>query len=229
MMGRGLVESTDDLRATNPATHPSLLKQLADDFVEHHYDLRHTLRTIALSSAYGRSSRPLPENQSDDRYYSHAVSTPLEPEVLSDAIADVTGVFEEYADHPLGTRAVSLFDPKIKSETLTILGQCSREDSCETNTESSGGLTRKLHLLNGPLLNRRIVSPEGRLAKLIKEEKAPDEIVDRFYRLALCRPQSPVEQSFWRDQLQKNNGREKDVLEDFLWSLLTCKEFVTNH
>jgi len=79
MMGRGLVESTDDLRATNPATHPSLLNQLADDFVKHRYDLRHTLRTIAFSSAYGRSSKPLPENQSDDHYYSHAVSTPSKP------------------------------------------------------------------------------------------------------------------------------------------------------
>ncbi len=229
MMGRGLVESTDDLRATNPATHPSLLNQLADDFVKHRYDLRHTLRTIAFSSAYGRSSKPLPENQSDDHYYSHAVSTPLEPEVLADAIADVTGVFEEYAGHPSGTRAVSLFDPKIKSETLAILGQCSRETTCESNSESDGGLTRKLHLLNGPLLNRRITSSEGRLAKLIDAGKTADEIVRRFYRLALCRPPTSAEQAFWHDQFRRDNGREKAILEDFLWGLLTCKEFVTNH
>jgi len=207
MMGRGLVESTDDLRATNPATHPSLLNQLADDFVKHRYDLRHTLRTIAFSSAYGRSSKPLPENQSDDHYYSHAVSTPLEPEVLADAIADVTGVFEEYAGHPSGTRAVSLFDPKIKSETLAILGQCSRETTCESNSESDGGLTRKLHLLNGPLLNRRITSSEGRLAKLIDAGKTADEIVRRFYRLALCRPPTSAEQAFWHDQFRRDNGR----------------------
>jgi hypothetical protein len=124
---------------------------------------------------------------------------------------------------------VSLFDPKIKSETLAILGQCSREDSCETNAESSGGLTRKLHLLNGPLLNDRIVSPEGRLAKLIEEGKTADEIVDRFYRLALCRRPSSAEQSFWHEKFKENDGAEKVVLEDFLWSLLTCKEFVTNH
>ena len=229
MMGRGLVESTDDLRATNPATHPSLLNDLANDFVANGYDLRHTLRTIALSSAYGRTSRPLPENQSDDRYYSHTLSTPLDPEVLADAIADVTGVFEKFPDYPLGTRAVSLFDPKIKSEMLAILGQCSREDSCESNGKKNGGLTQKLHLLNGPLLNHRIVAPEGRLAKLIKEGKASDEIIHRFYRLALCRPPSSAEQSFWRDQLQKNEDVPKALLEDFVWSLLTCKEFVTNH
>ena len=32
LMGRGLVEPADDLRATNPATHPRLLEHLARDF-----------------------------------------------------------------------------------------------------------------------------------------------------------------------------------------------------
>ena len=41
--GRGLVEPPDDMRATNPATHPELLDHLAFDFIEHGYDLRHTL------------------------------------------------------------------------------------------------------------------------------------------------------------------------------------------
>src|SRR5262249_29560481 len=47
LMGRGLVEPPDDLRPTNPATHPALLDRLASDFVAHGYDLRHTLRVIA--------------------------------------------------------------------------------------------------------------------------------------------------------------------------------------
>ena len=229
MMGRGLVEPTDDLRATNPATHPPLLAELADDFVKHGYDLRHTLRVIALSSAYGRTSQTVPENRADDRFYSHAFSKPLEPEVLADAIADVTGVFDQYFDHPAGTRAVSLFDPKIESETLNVLGRCSREESCEANGEVSGGMTLKLHLLNGPLLNRRIVSEEGRLSKLLMAGVSPEEIVTRFYRLAFCRDPSNVEREFWQRKLASSDDEEREVLEDFLWSLLTCKEFVTNH
>ncbi len=229
MMGRGLVEPTDDLRATNPATHPPLLAELADDFVEHGYDLRHTLRVIALSSAYGRTSQPVPENRSDDRFYSHAFSKPLEPEVLADAIADVTGVFDQYSDHPAGTRAVSLFDSKIESETLEVLGRCSREESCETNGEASGGMTLKLHLLNGPVLNRRIVSAEGRLSKLVTSGVSPAEIVTRFYRLSLCRDPSSVEREFWQQKLGASDDEDREVLEDFLWSLLTCREFVTNH
>ena len=229
MMGRGLVEPTDDLRSTNPATHPPLLAELAGDFVRHDYDLRHTLRVIALSSAYGRTSQAVAENRADDRFYSHAFSKPLEPEVLADAIADVTGVFDQYSEHPAGTRAVSLFDSKIESETLNVLGRCSREESCETSGEASGGMTLKLHLLNGPLLNRRIMSEEGRLSKLVAAGVSPDEIVTRLYRLALCRDPSGVEREFWQRKVSSSDGYEPEVLEDFLWSLLTCKEFVTNH
>ena len=55
-MGRGLVEPADDLRATNPATHPALIEELAGDFIAHRYDLRHTLRRIAVSATYSRTA-----------------------------------------------------------------------------------------------------------------------------------------------------------------------------
>jgi hypothetical protein len=90
-------------------------------------------------------------------------------------------------------------------------------------------MTLKLHLLNGPLLNQRIVSAEGRLSKIVTAGVSPDEIVVRFYRLALCRDPSSVEREFWQRKLASSDGDEREVLEDFLWSLLTCKEFVTNH
>src|SRR5262249_2843899 len=48
-MGRGIVEQVDDLRETNPPTNPELFDALAADFVNHNYDLRHLMRTIAIS------------------------------------------------------------------------------------------------------------------------------------------------------------------------------------
>ena len=50
MFGRGLVEPVDDLRDTNPATHPELLDRLAADFAADGFDLRHPLRLIATSA-----------------------------------------------------------------------------------------------------------------------------------------------------------------------------------
>ncbi|MGD9855645.1 MAG: DUF1549 and DUF1553 domain-containing protein, partial [Planctomycetaceae bacterium] len=229
MMGRGLVEPSDDFRDTNPATHPALLAQLAEDFVQQGYDLRHTLQLIVLSAAYSRSSETLTANVADDRFYSHALKKPLEPEVLADAISDVVGIPDQYGEQPLGTRAVVLFDPKIPSEALDILGRCAREDTCETSSAPSGGLPQKLHLFNGSLINRRLGEADGRLAKLVAEGKPAAEIVNEFYIRSLGRHPAPNEQDFWTSQLAQADGNPQEILEDFVWSLLSCQEFVNNH
>lgn len=231
MMGRGLVEPADDLRATNPATHPDLLNELAEDFIAGGYDLRRTLRLIAASAAYSRSSIALPENSSDDRFYSHALRRPLEPEVLADAISDVLLAPDRYGTHPTGTRAVALVDPKTESSALDILGRCSREQTCETSGESTGGLPRKLHLFNGELLNRRLAQPGGRLVTALQSGRTEMEIIGEFYLAALSRPPSAAEQDFWTTQLKLLDSKQDraKMLEDFVWSLLSCNEFVTNH
>ena len=231
MMGRGLVEPVDDFRSTNPATHPELLTELADDFVAHDYDLRRTLRRIALSETYARSSNALPQNKSDDRFYSHALKKPLAPEVLADAISDVLGVPGAYGDEPEGTRSVSLFDPNTESDALDILGRCARETSCESSTDATGGLQRKLHLFNGDLLNARIGVPDSRLDKLISSEKSPMEIVNAFYLAALSRHPTDTEQQYWKQHIDVNTSAnsQRAILEDMVWSLLTCREFQTNH
>lgn len=231
MMGRGLVEPVDDFRSTNPATHPELLTTLATDFVEHGYDLRHTLRRIALSEVYARSSNVLPQNRADDRFYSHALQKPLAPEVLADAISDVLGVSDIYGNEPKGTRAVSLFNPNTESNALDILGRCSRETSCENSTEATDGLQRKLHLFNGDLLNARIGVSNSRLDKLMSDGKSPMEIVNEFYLTALSRQPTDKEQQFWKQHIDidVSANSQRAVLEDMVWSLLTCNEFVNNN
>ena len=231
MMGRGLVEPVDDFRATNPATHPELLTELADDFVTHGYDLRHTLRRIARSESYARSANTLPQNATDDRFYSHALQKPLEPEVLADAISDVLGIPDTYGNEPEGTRAVSLFNPNTESEALDILRRCGRETSCESATEVTDGLQRKLHLFNGDLLNARIGVSGSRLDKLMSEGKSPMEILDEFYLAVLSRHPTETEQQFWEEHIDVSVSADsqRPVLEDMVWSLLTCNEFVMNH
>jgi hypothetical protein len=231
MMGRGLVEPADDLRATNPATHPELLDALAADFVAHGHDLRHTLRRIATSATYARSPIATEENRGDDRFYSHAMARPLVAEVLADALADVTGVSERFGDQPEGARAIALADPRVRSEALEVLGRCPRQDACDPSTTSAAGLAAKLHLLNGALVNRKLDAPGGRLQRLLAAGRSDDEIVDEFYLRALVRAPSDPERAFWRHRLgQAKIPQEREsILEDFVWSLLNSREFLTNH
>ncbi|MFP6764299.1 MAG: DUF1549 domain-containing protein, partial [Planctomycetaceae bacterium] len=134
VMSRGLVEPVDDLRETNPATHPQLLNQLAADFAGNGFDIRHTLTQICTSRAYSRSSTPLAGNIADDRFLSRAFQRRLAPAVLADAVSDVTGISEPFNGEPPGTRAISLPATNIPSQSLDILGRCATGMSCEAET-----------------------------------------------------------------------------------------------
>ena len=228
MMGRGLVEPVDDFRDTNPATHPALLDKLATDFIENGYSLRHSLRVIATSDAYARSANAIEQNKDDDRFYAHALRRPLEPEVLADAISDVVGIADQYGEEPDGTRAIALVNPKTPSRTLDILGRCGRDESCEGASGAVSGLSQKLHLFNGPLLNARLTAEGSRLKRLWDAEKQPAAIIDEFYMVALGRHPTAQERIYWKRQLQSVD-KKKAFLEDFVWGLLASREFTTNH
>ncbi|HJS08302.1 MAG TPA: DUF1549 and DUF1553 domain-containing protein, partial [Pirellulales bacterium] len=233
MLGRGLVEPVDDLRTTNPATHPELLDKLAADFIEHGFDFRHTLRLIALSETFRRGEPTSATDHFrfvDDRFYSQALRKPLEAEVLADAISDVTDVFDPYGDEPLGTRAVSLFDPATPAASLDILGRRSREASCDGIATSGGGLPARLHQLNGELVNRKIASEDGCVHHHITSGSSNRAVIEDFYLRALSRWPIEIELNYWETQLDGFDGRERKLrIEDFVWSLLNGDEFTTNH
>ncbi|MDA7618465.1 DUF1549 and DUF1553 domain-containing protein [Verrucomicrobia bacterium] len=231
LMGRGLIEPTDDLRSTNPATHPVLLEKLAEDFIQHGYDLRHTLKRIALSATYARSSVPVNGNENDDRFYSHMLQKPMEPAVLADAISEVLGIASQYGTEEIGTRAVALPDGNIRSDALDILGRCDRSKSCEGNPSRTGPLAQKLHLFNGALLNARIGAPGSRLDQLIRTDRPPKEIVGNYYQTALNRLPNEQESGFLTALFNTAQSSEdrRGLLEDFVWGIVTCKEFTHNH
>src|SRR5678815_5928526 len=77
LMGRGLVEPVDDLRATNPPTNGPLLDALAADFRAGKYDLKHLIRAICTSHVYGLSSLPNDRNVGDRQNYSRHYRTRL--------------------------------------------------------------------------------------------------------------------------------------------------------
>src|SRR5262245_19680173 len=100
IMGRGLVEPVDDLRATNPATNAALLEALARSFVEQKYDLKKLIRTITSSYVYGLGSLPTDRNVADTRNYSRPYRQRLRAETLLDAVCDITQVPETFVGMP---------------------------------------------------------------------------------------------------------------------------------
>jgi hypothetical protein len=196
-----------------------LLNRLAADFVAHQYDLRHTLRMIALSNTYGRAGG----RAVDDRYATHALARPLEPELLVDAWADVLGVADTYADEAPETRAIALADPGTPWPTLEALGRCGRPAEC-ASAPAAGGLPALLHRLNGPVLNRKLADPAGRLMMLVAAGKSDAEIANEWTLRALGRRPTADELRLWCE-----GGERVARLQDMAWAVLNSREFTTNH
>jgi hypothetical protein len=230
LMGRGLVEPVDDHRATNPATHPDLLADLARDFIIQGFDARRTIRTIMASEAYQRGSRGATGSVPDDRYYSHALARPLPPHVLVDAVVRVTGVPERLGDRPPGTTAGSLGDSRVSSTTLDLLGRCPRESGCATVPSAAGSLAFALHAINGPWLNAKLADSDGRLHRRVREGRSDELIVVEFYRVALAREPTGDELAHWRGEIAAGGAAGRTAaLEDFVWALVLSAEFTQNH
>ena len=240
-LGRGLVEPVDDLRDTNPPTNPELLDALARDLISHRYDLRHLLRTIMNSATYQRSSRAVAGSATDTIYYSHYYAKRLRAEPLMDAVCSVTGVPEKFPapgdsrpfNHvPAGTRAIALpaiMSDDVRNYFLDVFDRPQRTfDKCECARSAQPNLAQVLHLMNGQWLHDKVSDPNGRLPALLKAGKSDQEIIAIFYRAAFGRQPTADEQQAAAKLILLAPTR-KEGLEDLLWTLCNCKEFLFNH
>lgn len=227
--GRGLVEPEDDLRTSNPPTHPELLDALADDFIAHGYDLKRLVRTIATSRTYDRSSEPNAWNAADRQALSRFAPRRLPAELLLDAIDVVTGHSESFPGLPRNLRAVQLPDEAFDSpgKFLDLFGRPKRESVCECERSAEASLPQSLHLLNSLEIERKIASPEGRASRLTADPRPDAEKIIDLYRIALSRPPTADEQAVCLAHLARKHGEGKlrQGFEDLIWTLINTKEF----
>ena len=229
LMGRGLVEPLDDMRATNPASNPDLLDALADDFVRAKFDPKHLLRTVMNSRAYQLSSDPTDGNRADaaNAHFTRHTVKRLTAEQLADAIDFATGTREKYVGLPAGTRAIQLPDAEVKSYLMDTFGRPARQVLCECERTTRPNIAQAMHLLNGDFLAKKIGDKTGRVETLLTAKAAVPTAVEELYLVTLSRPPS-------KDERAKAEGwvtsapTPRDGLQDLLWVLVNSREFLFN-
>ncbi len=194
LIGRGIVEPSDDFRESNPASNAVLLDALAEDFATHGFDSKHIARTILNSRTYQTAIRTNSFNEDDVKYFSHRVPHLLSAEQLLDAICSVTEVSVQFASLPASTKATQLPAPDISSNSfLKAIGQPERQTVCECERSEESNLGMALQFLNGPLISGQIRKADNRFRKLIDAGQSSEKIVQALHLAAFSRQPSEGE------------------------------------
>ena len=229
--GAGLVEPVDDFSAANPPRHARLLDRLADEFVASGYDIAHLERLILSSRAYQRSAVPAGNNAADRHNLARAPVRPILAEALVDSLNAALQTADDFgSDAPPLSQAIELApnrfaDPQV-NELFRILGRGDRKSLCDCDRVTGPTLRQPLLLMSDPRVLEKI--RDGRLARLLREQKSDGEIVEEFYLATLSRMPDAAERDFALDTITASNDRT-EALFDLVWALINTREFLTNH
>ncbi|MFN6108505.1 MAG: DUF1553 domain-containing protein, partial [Planctomycetaceae bacterium] len=173
-------------------------------------------------------SQPTAANQADTRFYSHFRVKRLAAEPLLDAVDQATGSVTKYPNLPLGTRAIELPDANYTNPFLVTFGKPKRASVCECERTPDENLAQALHTLNGDVIASKIADANGRVAKLLAENKPAAEQVTDLYLPTLCRRPTPAEVEFGTSDLATAPSPQEG-LQDLLWGLMNSKQFLFVH
>jgi hypothetical protein len=151
----------------------------------------------------------------------------MRAEVLQDAITQVTETKDKFRGLPRGARAVQIADGTTSSYFLTTFGRAKRETVAHSEVKTDPTLSQALHLLNGEAVQKKI-SEGGVVARLVKEGKTPQQVIENLY--LRCFGRKPTDKEVTKlSEFLKDEKQNERVLNDLFWSLINSKEFMFNH
>jgi hypothetical protein len=227
---------------TLQATHPRLLNELAQAFVQNGYDLKWLMRQIANSDAYQMSSRY--NGTWDSRWeplFARKLVRRLWGEEIHDSLTIASGVLPAYdlgRVYPgLGTTSATMKNPEPVStpdrggSVSRFLDAFLRGNRDDEERRPDGSISQTLGLMNDPLVMTRIratgIGANANLL-LVRNLSRPDnELIDTLFLTVLSRVPTDAERAAAAQQLR--TGNRNQAAEDLLWSLFNKVDFIFNY
>lgn len=226
--GTGFVDPVDALSAGNPASHPALLNELADDFRKSGYDIRKLEKQILMSATYQRTSEPRGNNEADRRNFSHQQLRGLPAEVALDVLNKALGVEQDFGnDGRSGALAIEIGTNRIGGDAGRILqtfGRGERQSVCDCDRRTEPSLKQSLFLINDSSINEKIQA--GSIRTLLNLQD--NELVNELYLRMLSRQPSGNEREIMKKHIASAKNRES-AFNDLVWAIINTREFMTNH
>ena len=236
LMGSGIIEPADDIRATNPAKYPRVLAYLEQELIKSNYDLHHIYRLIINSRTYQQSALARGKNALAEKWFACYPVRRLDAEVLADAVCNITGTHESYSSMipepftfiPEEAPTITLGDGSITSQFLVMFGRPARDTGLLAERNNSPNSEQSLHLLNSTHIQNKLAKSWRLRALLRRYRRRPRELIKKLYLTILARYPTPHETKLAGQYYKKmDNSRQATI--DLVWALLNSKEFVYQH
>lgn len=222
MYGRASGEAVDNLPID--AKSSPLMETLAEDFVEHGYDMRRLIRLIAGSAAFRVDSRADFEvTPAHERAHAVFPLVRLRPEQVAGSVIQAARIKKTDRESSLFLQMQTLAGT---NDFVTQYGDVG-EDEFSTDSVT---ITQRLLLMNGNMLGEMVnsnpvLNTSGHVNMFAKNDEAA---VDTVYLCALNRYPSATEKEHFVRRLSEAGNRE-EAIEDILWVLLNSSELAWNH
>jgi hypothetical protein len=214
--GTGFVNPLTDMGPNETPSHPELLAGLAHQFAGGGYDLKKLIRAVCRTSAYQRSSKPLPGNEKDESLFSHVAVKVMSPEVLYDSTMAVMGgpAAGPAVRGPMAQQKGAPVGRREQFVNFFLAGA-----DATNSTEYEAGIPQALKLMN----SRQMTNPAA-VRSLIGLKPVKTEAIEKLYLTTLARRPTSEEAAKMADYITKS-PIEMDGYADILWALLNCSEF----
>lgn len=226
LFGRGLVDPVDDLGDHNPASHPELLDELADYFVESGFDLRRLLRTIALTEAYQLSSRFSPETEERPDLFARMAMKTMSADQLYDCLTEAMRQRESATAVQGAFAGGRAFDQNRQAFVVRFRAPT------QGATEYQSGIPQALTLMNGQVVRQATdLSQSDLLTALDAPFFSNEQRLEVLFLSTLARFPTDEERAWIVEYVDQGGtkGDSREALGDVLWALLNSAEFVLNH
>lgn len=212
--GRGLVEPVDEM--DNPTWNQDLLDWLAMDFVNHGYNLKHTIALILTSKAYQMPSVPLDE-ESDEYIFKGPVVKRMSAEQFLDGIDSVIhAATKEPTERGTGQKRASM---RNLNRLMQTLGRPKR-DVVVTRRESVATTAQLIELSNG----KTVADLMTRAGEAWSQSgHNPEIIINKLFSTTLGREPSKKEAESAKNILGNDNNPQ--AISDLFWILAMHPEF----
>jgi hypothetical protein len=238
LFGKGLVDPLDDMNDGRKPVAPELLDALAADFASRGFNIRHLVRTLCNSDAYGLSSKRGPDDDgAAEAYFARARVRPMTPEQLFQSISRATDLLEARQDDDAILALLGGQNPTgeqkkyfvVRRWFIDMLVKTSDESAITNFSAYTANIQQILHALNKdlPLFAGTKGDTGGRLQKLL-ERRGDEEIVTELFLATVSRPPTSRETARCLMHVRQAADRRKGF-EELYWSLLNTDEFIFNH